>query len=255
MMKRQTAFISEESRRREKRKEYESREEEESRRRKKREFQENEYERKETVLFMCQLCFDRKPLNSSFKIQGCNHSYCTECTAKYVASQLRNNVTRIRCPVPKCPGFLKPEYCRRILPLKVFERWGNALCEAVILESEKLYCPFKDCSALLVDDGFEDIKESECPHCHRLFCARCQVPWHSGITCEEFQKLNKNDRGREDIMLVKLAKQKEWQQCPKCNFYVEKTEGCNHMKCRCKFSFCYRCGAPDFGYSHACIKH
>ncbi|KAJ8621272.1 hypothetical protein MRB53_029801 [Persea americana] len=119
-----------------------------------------------------------------------------------------------------------------ILPPKLLDRWGNFLCESAILEQTKFYCPFKDCSALLLADDRIAVTESQCPHCSRLFWAHCKVPWHSGIGCEEFQKLKVDDREREDIMVVKLAKKKKWQKCPRCGFIVERIEGCNTMKCR-----------------------
>ncbi|KAG8373874.1 hypothetical protein BUALT_Bualt11G0070700 [Buddleja alternifolia] len=34
----------------------------------------------------------------------------------------------------------------------------------------------------------------------------CKVPWHSGISCVEFQKLKKDERSHEDILLMNLAK-------------------------------------------------
>ncbi|KAK9274710.1 hypothetical protein L1049_021961 [Liquidambar formosana] len=204
--------------------------------------------------FMCEICVEPKPMDESFKIDGCTHSYCTECVVKYVASKLQDNVTCIRCPVSNCTGLLEPEYCRDILPSEVFERWGNALCESVILGSEKFYCPFKDCSALLINDGGEVVTQSECPNCRRLFCAQCKASWHVGIDCAEFQKLNKDEREREDIMMMNLAKNKNWKRCPKCRFYVEKSQGCMYMKCRCGFAFCYNCGAPSTTNSHLCSK-
>ncbi|KAL9677093.1 hypothetical protein QQ045_005320 [Rhodiola kirilowii] len=74
-------------------------------------------------------------------------------TNVYVAAKLQDNVPQIGCPFPGCQGTLDPHYCREILPLEVIERWGNIMCESVIRESEKFYCPFKDCSALLINDG------------------------------------------------------------------------------------------------------
>mmetsp|Transcript_27656 Transcript_27656/g.81285 ORF Transcript_27656/g.81285 Transcript_27656/m.81285 type:complete len:342 (+) Transcript_27656:43-1068(+) len=32
--------------------------------------------------------------------------------------------------------------------------------------------------------------------------------------------------------------------CPRCHIIVERTEGCNHVRCRCGHEFCYRCGKP-----------
>lgn len=116
-----------------------------------------------------------------------------------MASKLQENITSIKCPEAECCGRLEPYHCRSILPQEVFDRWGNALCEALILRSERFYCPFKDCSALLINDGSVIVKESVCPYCYRLFCAQCQVPWHDGLKCDEFQKLNKNERERGRI--------------------------------------------------------
>ncbi|CAA0836917.1 RING/U-box superfamily protein [Striga hermonthica] len=197
--------------------------------------------------FLCEICADEKPNREKFSILGCDHSYCSDCVRKYVASKLQNNVVSIGCPVSGCRGTLEPQHCRSILPDQVFDRWGEALCEAVILASEKFYCPFKDCSALLVDDscgGNGVMAESECPNCNRLFCVQCKVPWHFGISCDDFRKLRADERGSEDIMLVNLAKNMRWMRCPKCRFYVEKSEGCLFMKCRCGHGFCYNCGAP-----------
>ncbi|CAL0327857.1 unnamed protein product [Lupinus luteus] len=150
----------------------------------------------------------------------------------YVESKLQENVVKIWCPQPECEvGLLDLQHCHGILPEEVFDRWGDALCEAMILENEKFYCPFKDCSALMVNDGGELVKESECPNCRRLFCAQCRVLWHDGIECHEFQKLNKDEREKEDIMLMQLANNNKWMRCSKCRFFVEKSGGCMYLKC------------------------
>ncbi|XP_068342552.1 E3 ubiquitin-protein ligase dbl4-like [Pyrus communis] len=115
--------------------------------------------------FLCEICVEPKSGIESFRIENCSHGYCTECMVKYVASKLQENITSIRCPVPDCIGLLEPEYCRPILPPEVFDQWGTALCEAVILGSEKFYCPYKDCSAMLIDDGKEVVRQSACPNC------------------------------------------------------------------------------------------
>ncbi|WMV35207.1 hypothetical protein MTR67_028592 [Solanum verrucosum] len=85
---------------------------------------------------------------------------------------------------------------------------------------------------MLVNDSDDIVRESECPVCRRLFCAQCYVPWHCGVQCEEFQKMNVDERSREDLMVKELAKAKQWTRCPYCRFFVEKTEGCLHMTCR-----------------------
>ncbi|KAF5743127.1 E3 ubiquitin-protein ligase [Tripterygium wilfordii] len=206
------------------------------------------------VEFICDICVEAKTASDLFWIMGCSHSYCNDCMIKYVASKLQDNITNIRCPVSDCKGLLEPEYCRSILPKEVFDRWVDALCEAVILGSQKFYCPYKDCSALLIDDGDEIIRESECPNCRRMFCAQCKVMWHAGFECQDFQKLHKDEREKEDIMLMNLAQKQSWRRCPTCRFYVERINGCLYMRCRCGTAFCYNCGSLITGNVHYCTK-
>ncbi|KAG7637531.1 IBR domain [Arabidopsis thaliana x Arabidopsis arenosa] len=151
---------------------------------------------------------------------------------------------------------LEPDKCRQILPREVFDRWGDSLCEAVIMSSKRFYCPYKDCSALLFLDESEEEKmnESECPHCHRMVCVECGTKWHPEITCEEFQKLAENERERGDILLKNMAESKKWRRCPSCKFYIEKSEGCLYMKCRCGLAFCYNCGTPSKDHTHYCYS-
>ncbi|XP_044472196.1 uncharacterized protein LOC123200879 [Mangifera indica] len=43
--------------------------------------------------FICEICFEPRAANDSFIIEGCFHSYCKNCIAKYVASKLEENIT------------------------------------------------------------------------------------------------------------------------------------------------------------------
>lgn len=200
----------------------------------------------------CDICMDTKPAGEMFINSGtCAHSFCKECISKYIAAKTQENIAMVKCPDVKCKGVIGPELCHSILPKEVLERWENALCESLILGSQKYYCPFKDCQAMLVDDGEEVVTVSECPNCRRLFCAQCKVVWHSGMDCREFRSLNKDVREREDIMFTELAKKKKWRRCPCCKFYVEKKEGCLHIVCRCGFEFCYGCGL-SYRSAHKC---
>ncbi|GJU11204.1 zinc finger, C6HC-type containing protein, partial [Tanacetum coccineum] len=159
----------------------------------------------------CDICMDTKPDSEMFRNTNvCGHMYCFDCIRGHVAAKIQENITKVRCPDPNCKGVIGPEACRLIAPREVLDRWENALCESLILGSEKFYCPFKDCSALLVDDGGQTVTSSECPNCNRLFCAQCKVTWHSGVCCSEFQSLKKGERDSTDILLMNLAKKKKW---------------------------------------------
>jgi E3 ubiquitin-protein ligase RNF144 len=191
-----------------------------------------EEETGESSQSFCAICMDGKPTREMVINNSCAHSFCSDCTGKYVAISIQENISTVTCPDPKCRGLLEPQFCRSIIPPEVYDRWNDALCESLILAAEKFYCPFKDCSAMLVDDGGEVVTRAECPDCRRLFCAQCKVSWHAGIECREFQELSKDEREREDIMVMDLAKTKKWKRCPRCKFYVEKIDGCLHISCR-----------------------
>ncbi|KAM0946822.1 putative transcription factor C2H2 family [Dioscorea sansibarensis] len=202
----------------------------------------------------CGICFEEVLVTEMFDMIGCSHSYCSDCVRKHVTAKLSEGVVNILCPWFGCnDGFLLPYTCRMILPIEVYSKWGDKLCELMLPEKTKLYCPFKDCSALLINDD-EEITESECPHCNRMFCAQCKVPWHIGFGCKDYQKLGEHERQTEDLLLMQVAKDRKWARCPQCHFFVEKTDGCMFIVCRCGNAFCYGCGSKMNRTSHFCAK-
>ncbi|XP_057489847.1 uncharacterized protein LOC130775822 [Actinidia eriantha] len=189
----------------------------------------------------CGICFEEKQIPQMFTTESCSHSFCYDCMSKHIAAKIQDNIIVIPCPGIDCKTVLDPESCRQIVPKVVLVRWDECLCKSLIPESQRVCCPYGDCSATLVNDSGETIGKADCPSCKRLICARCGVPWHSEFTCAEFKRLS--GREEEDVLVEELAKKKRWRKCPNCNFYVEKTEGCLHVTCRCGHEFCYRCGA------------
>lgn len=192
---------------------------------------------------LCMICMDEKPISDIFRgTTTCTHSYCTDCTIRYVATKIKENSSRIKCPDVECTRLMEPHTFRDLIPKDVFDRWEKILCESLISSWDKFYCPFKDCSAMMVGDGSNaEVTQTECPSCNRLFCVKCKVTWHAGIGCEEFQRFGnskKKSSDEEDAMLIQMAKNKQWRRCPSCKFYVEKTDGCLHISCRL-VSFCY----------------
>nr|GMD10601.1 probable E3 ubiquitin-protein ligase RNF217 [Ipomoea batatas] len=162
---------------------------------------EGEGEKGESSQMFCEICAERKESEEMFRLESCSHVFCTACISKHVATKVQDSIHVVTCPGLNCKGSLEFDSCKAIVPSDVLTRWDEVLCESLIPASEKFYCPYRDCSAMMVNDGDGMITASECPLCHRLFCALCNVPWHSGVGCEEFQKLNEDERGREDIMV------------------------------------------------------
>ncbi|XP_031499695.1 E3 ubiquitin-protein ligase RSL1-like isoform X3 [Nymphaea colorata] len=169
--------------------------------------------------FLCNICMERKPLNRSFRPDCCTHLFCSDCVVVHIATKIRENVCTIRCMESGCTSVIELKSCLGILTAE-------------------------DCSALLWNDTAEKqaIKEAECPHCHRLFCAQCKVGWHAGIDCREYRRMVSWERS-DDAVMKNLANTKKWRRCSKCQVYVEKISGCLQITCRCGFIFCYNCGS------------
>ncbi|MCL7051535.1 hypothetical protein MKW94_003853 [Papaver nudicaule] len=180
----------------------------------------------------CEICMEAKAKSETrSSTSKCSHIYCSECITKYIEAKIQEKISMITCPESTCKETLEPYLCRDMISGQVLDRWENALCESSVLASHKIYCPFKDCSVLLVnDDDGVILRSTECPHCNRLFCAQCEVPWHSDLTCDDFQEIKKG--GKDDMLLISLAKDQKWTRCPSCRFYVEKVQGCAHITCR-----------------------
>ncbi|XP_056172137.1 E3 ubiquitin-protein ligase RSL1-like [Syzygium oleosum] len=182
----------------------------------------------------CEICAERKEAKEMFSIGTVwSHTFRSLRISRYVETKVLDTVTTIKCPGLECEGVLQINSCRQILPENVLYMWEKSLCEAMFLEAQKFYCPFENCSALLIKDydGGEVIRESECPDCHRLFCAQCSVPCHAGMSCEEFWSLNEDERGSLDLIVRELAKEKNYGRRPKCKFDAERTQGCARITC------------------------
>ncbi|WRX26037.1 hypothetical protein QQP08_018524 [Theobroma cacao] len=88
-----------------------------------------------------------------FPISGCSHSFCSDCISMHVRTKLEGNITIIMCP-GDCRVILELEACRPLLPKEVVNLWEDLLCEELLCATGgRLYCPFKDCSALLLNDN------------------------------------------------------------------------------------------------------
>ncbi|KAI3463505.1 hypothetical protein Pfo_020168 [Paulownia fortunei] len=197
----------------------------------------------------CEICTEDKEKSDMFQVEGCPHLFCSICLSKHVEYKLQENIVLISCPDQDCKNIIEPGSLRSIISSDVIGRWEEVIAESTILASQKIQCPNEKCSEILVNDGDEGtiITESECPWCHKLFCAKCKVPWHQGFDCQEFQRLDQNEKEEEKLRL--LARENKWKKCPNCKVFVDKTEGCIHITCRCKFQFCYICGS-NWNESH-----
>ncbi|XP_076944658.1 E3 ubiquitin-protein ligase RSL1-like [Bidens hawaiensis] len=189
----------------------------------------------------CEICIE--PIthpNTKFKNSNkCVHPFCTDCVIKYIQVKLQDNVCDIKCPAVGCEQWLEAVSCREKIGV-VFEKWCDVLCEKTVLGLDRVYCPNRECSVVVVNEcgNGGSLKKCVCPNCKKQFCFRCKVPWHAGYRCEESGEM----RDQNDIAFGVLSERKQWMRCPTCQHCVELVKGCAIVRCRCGIEFCYKCG-------------
>ncbi|KAK4286476.1 hypothetical protein QN277_003027 [Acacia crassicarpa] len=200
----------------------------------------------------CAICFEDTDIEKMFSVNHCLHRYCCSCMKQHVEVKLLNGMMA-ECPREGCRSDVTVDSCNRFLAPELVEAVNERIKESAIPVTEKFYCPFPRCSALMSKHevleytkttyvGAEECGVRKCMKCHRFFCINCKVPWHNNMTCSGY-KNSYNFRQAEDSKLKYLASKKLWRQCVKCNHIIELAGGCYHITCRCGYEFCYTCGA------------
>ncbi|XP_064941873.1 E3 ubiquitin-protein ligase RSL1-like [Musa acuminata AAA Group] len=212
----------------------------------------------------CNICLEVNDSSEMFAVDGCLHRFCFSCMKQHVEVKLHHGILP-GCPQDGCEVKLDTEGARKFLPPRLLEIMGQRLKEASIPATERVYCPYPRCSALMsrseaicpqLESSFKKVNVDasglrKCSKCNGSFCIRCKVPWHERLSCSDFKRLNPHLHP-EETKLQSLAKQKLWRQCVKCNHMIELTEGCFHMTCRCGYEFCYTCGAEWKNKTQTC---
>ncbi|RDX54728.1 hypothetical protein OH76DRAFT_1398118 [Lentinus brumalis] len=182
-----------------------------------------------------------------------SHGYCISCLNGYINSKLDPDGTGIasqstvvfpircpECPIAEWPEGIADALAERVLSEKGMTLWHH---QKLLDSLPRYYCPNPRCSALVqVDEDAED-PQASCPSCNSVICVPCRVVWHEDLSCEEYQALPLDERSPEDQEALRLMRAKNWRRCPSCTMIVELTHGCNHITCRCKTEFCFKCGA------------
>ena len=60
------------------------------------------------------------------------------------------------------------------------------------------------------------------PGMQKAILCSMSVPWHKGLDCSDLEKLLPSEKEDDDLLLFKLAKEKDWQRCEKCNELLKK---------------------------------
>lgn len=109
------------------------------------------------------------------------------------------------------------------------------------------WCPRAGCDTPFIKaDVATDSPKVTCnnPVCELNFCYECRIVWHEGETCEEVKARQEKAMSPEEALSETYAKE-NLQECPNCNIWVEKIDGCEYVQCfACQHEFCWDCLEP-----------
>lgn len=203
--------------------------------------------------FECAICIEERSEEDVFTVDRCGHELCRLCMAQHVLSEVMSRNVPVRCPL--CIGLedvseLTETEAHTVLTGEQVTRYLDTSLANAVEQSESFHqCNAPDCKGGIFLEG--DYARFQCPVCSEQRCVRCNVKWHHGQTCEQYKEWRAaNDAG--DDQMATLVNSGDVRVCFQCGNGVQKSEGCNHMTCRCRAHFCYLCDA-DIGndiYGH-----
>ncbi|CAF0777334.1 unnamed protein product [Didymodactylos carnosus] len=232
----------------------------------------------------CSVCFELRSHDYYMKTYGkeCKHlirTVCDICVFNHIETKITSDMeVRIPCPEYNCPYIydfnavksilldkselfdrydaLYLQSCLRKMPAFVrcshgcgsgqFHDKNLTIMKRLVLIIGKYtpVCYIKPCQEkqiplFMSNDLYCESNIVTCHHCQQQTCFYHRIPWIDDYECQKYTfELSKNDRIK---------------QCPKCSCYVEKTKGCDIIKCRiCRHRFCWTCFAQVnlLGYGH-----
>ncbi|KAL8122783.1 hypothetical protein AgCh_010963 [Apium graveolens] len=140
----------------------------------------------------CDVCMAVFSISDFIRGPSCNHKFCKDCIETYVLKQIQEDAMNVACPGSKCKEVLKPNFCRKVIPEQVFDRWKSEINLATSFLRRKIQCPNIDCEEEFMDDG-KGYNIRACPHCWNLICMPCgRVEWHLDEDCETFRRRKKS---------------------------------------------------------------
>ena len=201
----------------------------------------------------CEICLeDFSLLDCTNYFLNCNCIIHNKCFDELVKNAVESNNLPIKCPncgINVHPNFIE-DSINNANP-QLLSKYDKFSMNNFLQNNSDEYssCPTPGCEYMFFfEPGAINFL---CPLCGKNYCLNCKDEWHRGMTCQQYK--DSRDVNKLDNQFFQFVKGAKFKMCPKCKFWVEKNQGCNHMKCRCGADFCYLCGEfMDMSRSHKC---
>ncbi|KAL4473480.1 hypothetical protein ABPG74_022344 [Tetrahymena malaccensis] len=171
----------------------------------------------------CDICLELIDTQEHYPVECCGQMFHKVCLKMYFNSQVKQRRFPLKCLNQKCFSEISQKDVRKILNDLDFQKFEQFQLKNYIdcLGDQASWCPTPDCQfAFILDD---DQTILDCPCCKKIYC----------LSCKE-----------DDKQFESFVRGKKFKQCSQCRMWVEKSDGCDHMTCRCGNQFCYKCGGP-----------
>ena len=166
----------------------------------------------------------------------CNHMACNECYYEFLKEKINSNfIEGIKCLEKDCDAKLYDNFIQKKLfgDIPLLEKYIKLDKKRQLMLNPNIQlCPSPDCDSYALKNGKN--KYVSCIKYRHKFCFNCLKAWHGDKECDN--SLDNSFKKWRDSNTVR--------RCPKCKYFIEKDEGCNHITCyNCRYQFCWLCMA------------
>ncbi|EER96320.1 hypothetical protein SORBI_3002G126100 [Sorghum bicolor] len=161
----------------------------------------------------CNICLEDTEVSKIHAVEGCAHRFCLSCMKEHVRTKLLHG-TLPSCPQDGCTSKLTVEDSKVFLSPQLLEIMVQRIGEEQIPPTQKIYCPYPKCSALMSLSELMKPMQGTCSKytvadvvtlrkCRYEFCYTCGSEWKekkATCTCPLWEEHNiiRHDNEEED---------------------------------------------------------
>ena len=204
---------------------------------------------------ICPICCDPMPSSVVKQTPCCATKLCSSCLVTHTVTSIRHGQAKIQCPCCVEEMNASAILYNSELSASVRERYQQILAQQLSDKQDAWIKLCPHCNFITIVDENDARKRHKksrrssqswirCEQCEKDWCWACYSPSHPTESCQQFQKTHTQLDSWAKLRRADNNNQRNAQRCPKCEIYIEKIDGCDHMICsKCNSKFCYRCGS------------
>ncbi|OQV24034.1 Ankyrin repeat and IBR domain-containing protein 1 [Hypsibius exemplaris] len=223
---------------------------------------------------VCPICIEDMAQEEEPVYLACEHDFCRRCWQHYLTGKIQDgDIYPIICPDSHCSMLVPCDVIEGLVSRDIARKYLQFDIEAFVESNPNMkWCPFAAAAGscgravsqpempgptvLFIPHMKPPLKTSHAVDCGNghYFCWECSGDAHEPCSCDKWTEWHQRiiDVKPEEIRgtneALEEAANSLWlatnsKPCPFCRSPIQKTDGCNHLKCsKCKHDFCWICG-------------